>query len=123
MHGLDEAELSRLRAALVERAQALSAQLTAEAEAAGARAASVNENEASPADNASARTLNALVNEAAEHKAAQLRAVKQALARFENDQYGICAQCGEAIGLSRLRARPEARNCIACQTKMEKTRR
>ena len=46
---------------------------TGRAMAAAAGAAGLNEMEASPADNASARTLNELVNEAAEHNAAQLR--------------------------------------------------
>ncbi|MES2740286.1 MAG: TraR/DksA C4-type zinc finger protein [Pseudomonadota bacterium] len=123
MNDMNEAELAQLRAALLERAAALSAHLAAEADAAGPGASAANDVEASPADNASARTLNQLVYEATEHQAAQLRAVKQALARFDNDHYGICEQCGEPIGLSRLRARPEARYCIACQTKMEKTRR
>lgn len=40
---------------------------------------------------------------------AQLRA---ALDRIENGTYGVCAVCGEEIGLERLRARPIATRCI-----------
>lgn len=108
---------------LEQRKAFLLSQVADNAEAAGLRAASVSEIEASPADNASARTLNELVNEAAEHNAAQLRIVKHALNKFLDGSYGICENCGEEIGLSRLNARPEARFCIACQTRMEKARR
>ena len=38
--------------------------------------------------------------------------VRAALDRIENDTYGICAVCGEEIGLERLRARPIATRCI-----------
>lgn len=79
-----------------------------------------HEVEASPADNASQRTLNALVHEAAEHTAHQLQIVRHALAKFADHSYGLCENCGEPIGYSRLNARPEARFCIVCQTRLEK---
>lgn len=123
MNRLEHEQISRLQAMLEQRKAFLLGQIADDAEAAGLRAASVNEIEASPADNASARTLNELVNEAAEHNAAQLRIVKHALAKFADGSYGVCENCGEQIGLSRLNARPEARLCIACQTRMEKARR
>lgn len=123
MNGIDHAQISRLQTMLEQRKAFLLSQVADNAEAAGLRAASVSEIEASPADNASARTLNELVNEAAEHNAAQLRIVKHALNKFLDGSYGICENCGEEIGLSRLNARPEARFCIACQTRMEKARR
>ena len=123
MNGLDEEQISRLQGLLERRRAALQSQLADDAAAAGIRAAAASKIEASPADNASLRTLNELVNEAAEHNAAQLRIVKHALAKFADGSYGICERCGEHIGLSRLNARPEARFCIACQTSMEKARR
>lgn len=123
MDALDQAQLSRLQAMLEQRKTFLLGQMAEAAEAAGLRAAFVKEIEASPADNASARTLNELVNETVVHNAAQLRLVKHALAKFADGGYGVCENCGEPIGWSRLNARPEARLCIACQTRMEKTRR
>jgi len=81
-----------------------------------------HEVEASPADNASQRTLNELVHEAAEHSAHHLNLVQHALARMADGEYGLCENCGEEIGYSRLEARPEARLCIACQTRLEKRR-
>lgn len=44
-------------------------------------------------------------------EAAQIRA---ALARIENGTYGICANCGAAIGAERLEAQPVATRCIKC---------
>ena len=102
---------------------ALLEQIENETAEADARASLLNEIEASPADNASVRTLNALVSEAAEHNLAQLTIIRHALAKCADGSYGLCDNCGEAIGLSRLNARPEARLCIDCQTRLEKARR
>jgi DnaK suppressor protein len=123
MNGLDQAHISRLQSLLERREASLLSQLADDAVAAALRAGAAGDIEASPADNASLRTLNQLVDEAAEHNAAQLRSVKHALAKFADGSYGVCESCGEPIGMSRLDARPEARFCIACQTKMEKARR
>ena len=123
MNGLPQDQLQRLRGVLEQRKQALQEQIDSEMAEADARASLLNEIEASPADNASVRTLNALVSEAAEHNLAQLASIKQALARFTDGSYGLCDNCGEAIGLSRLNARPEARLCIDCQTRLEKAGR
>ncbi|MDC8760098.1 TraR/DksA family transcriptional regulator [Janthinobacterium fluminis] len=123
MNGLDAAQISRLQTLLARRRDALLRQLEDDVASAGLGADAASEIEASPADNASLRTLNQLVSEAGELKAAQLRTVKHALAKFADGSYGLCEYCGEHIGISRLDARPEARLCIACQTRMEKAGR
>ncbi len=53
----------------------------------------------------------------ANRRAAQLRLqqVKAAQTRIDRDEYGECAECGEAIGSKRLVVRPEAPLCIGCQ--------
>ncbi|MBB5608944.1 MULTISPECIES: TraR/DksA family transcriptional regulator [unclassified Janthinobacterium] len=121
--GLTQAQCERLRGVLEQRKHALLAQIDNESAEAGERGSLLKEVEASPADNASVRTLNALVSEAAEHHIAQLAIIKHALARFADGSYGLCDNCGEQIGMSRLEARPEARLCIDCQTRLEKARR
>lgn len=123
MNGLDQAQMARLQNVLEQRRLSLLSRIADDTAAAELRASAVHEIEASPADNASARTLNDLVNEAATLQAVQLRVVKHALAKFTDGSYGICENCGESIGWSRLNAQPEARLCIACQTRMEKARR
>lgn len=124
MNGLNQEQYAHLQAALERAKSALLGQLSGGGlEPALATRAPPHEVEASPADNASNRTLNQLVHEAAQHTAMQLRVVKHALAKFADDSYGLCENCGEAIGYSRLNARPEARFCIVCQTRLEKQRR
>ena len=49
-------------------------------------------------------------------EAAQIDAALERLAR---DEYGICRNCGAAIGLGRLRALPFAQRCTACQAGVE----
>ena len=119
MNGLEPGQLALLQQALEQRRTALESQ-DGEEVLAGARDLAVQEVETSPADKATVRLLNDLALEAAEHNAAQLRKIRQALARIADGSYGACEDCGNDIGFSRLQARPEARLCIACQTRAEK---
>lgn len=41
-------------------------------------------------------------------------AVVDALARLDRGTYGLCVECEQPIGSSRLEAAPEAPRCIAC---------
>lgn len=124
MNGLDQEQYDALHARLEQARIALLSQLADDLDpGADMLAPAVHEVEASPADNASNRTLNELVHEAAEHTAHQLQLVRHALTKVEDGSYGLCENCGETIGYSRLNARPEAPLCIACQTRMEKGHR
>jgi DnaK suppressor protein len=89
----------------------------------GQRMPAVEEVETSPADSASKRTMNELAQEADAQRQNHLRALRSALARLENGEYGDCEQCGQPIGFQRLSVSPEARFCIACQTRREQLRR
>lgn len=121
MNGLDPGQLALLKSILEQRRAALGGRAGAAADRpAGTRELAVQEVETSPADKATVRLLNDLAQEAAGHNAAQALTVKRALAKFEDGTYGICEECGNDIGFSRLQARPEARLCIACQTRAEK---
>jgi DnaK suppressor protein len=80
----------------------------------------VDEVETSPLDRATVRLLNDLRREAAGQHTAEVQVLRHALAKFEDGSYGLCEECGQPIGLSRLLARPEARLCIACQTRAER---
>lgn len=48
--------------------------------------------------------------------------VKAAIARIDTGSYGLCAQCGEPIAPSRLKARPESTLCIVCANAGAKAR-
>jgi len=119
MNGLDAGQLALLKAILERRRTELAGQDSIIVQA-GGRDLAVQEVETSPADKATVRLLNDLALEAAGHNAAQLRTIRHALAKFDNGSYGECEECGNPIGFSRLQARPEARLCIACQTRAEK---
>lgn len=51
---------------------------------------------------------------------AELEAIDAALARIDDGDYGLCIDCGMAIGAQRLAAQPAALRCVACQTKAER---
>jgi DnaK suppressor protein len=117
--GTDADRLALLKSMLEQRLQALE---SVEAPATAEPELPVSEVESSPLDRATARLLNDLSREAAGHHAAEVQVLRHALAKFEDGSYGLCEQCGQPIGDSRLLARPEARLCIACQTRKEKSR-
>ena len=52
---------------------------------------------------------------------AELQAIDAALRRLQDGGYGVCVDCGAAVGLERLRAEPQAARCIGCQRRHEKT--
>jgi len=64
----------------------------------------------------SARDLEFAINE---HETAELAELELALLRLEAGTYGVCVDCAEVIPESRLKARPEAQRCMACQEKIE----
>jgi DnaK suppressor protein len=44
----------------------------------------------------------------------RIAAVRAAITRVDEGNYGICLTCGEAIAPARLKVLPEASQCIAC---------
>lgn len=50
---------------------------------------------------------------------AELRRIELALQKIEQDEYGWCDECDEAIDIRRLRYDPSASYCIVCAQKME----
>lgn len=124
MNGLDEQQWQALQARLERARSALLSQLADDLDrSTDLRLPLPHVVEASPADNASQRALHAAVHEAATLTSQQLDIVRHALNKFGDQHYGLCERCGEVIGYSRLNARPEARLCIACQTRLEQPRR
>ena len=49
----------------------------------------------------------------------RLRMVEVALAALASGDYGACVQCEEPIAYPRLKAAPESRLCIECQSARE----
>lgn len=49
-----------------------------------------------------------------------LKKIDDALSRIYNKTFGVCEECGEEIGVNRLKVRPVATLCIACKEEQEK---
>jgi RNA polymerase-binding transcription factor len=45
--------------------------------------------------------------------------IEEALRRLDDGEYGICEECGEKIGIERLKARPVTTLCIECKSSQE----
>jgi len=45
--------------------------------------------------------------------------IEEALQRIADGTYGLCEECGEAIGVERLKARPVTTLCIDCKNVQE----
>lgn len=52
----------------------------------------------------------------------RLRQTAAALRRHQEDEYGDCLVCGEAVGYARLKVAPESTLCVGCQSKRERSR-
>lgn len=49
-----------------------------------------------------------------------MRDIEAALKRIKDGEYGVCIDCGDDVGFSRLQAYPTAKRCIVCQEKRER---
>jgi DnaK suppressor protein len=47
--------------------------------------------------------------------------VERALAKFEDGTYGICETCGARVDRARLEVLPQARYCLDCQARHERS--
>jgi DnaK suppressor protein len=47
-----------------------------------------------------------------------LREIEAALVRMDDDEYGTCPECDEAISMKRLQAVPWAHYCVTCQERL-----
>ena len=64
-------------------------------------------------------TLIAALNKRRAELLDDVRQIDVALQRAKTGAYGICAECGVAIPLARLQAKPDASTCVGCQTQIE----
>ena len=55
----------------------------------------------------------------ADHELDELGQVSRALRRLQDDDFGRCGDCGDAIPFERLRLEPGAERCVACATARE----
>ncbi len=84
--------------------------------------------DAHPADAEDEQPLNEMLQAIASGRnrtqAAELAEVRRALAKLTESpgSYGLCEECEEPVASARLKARPQVRWCLACQSEREGAR-
>ncbi|MDL2306912.1 RNA polymerase-binding protein DksA [Desulfovibrio sp. OttesenSCG-928-C06] len=78
-----------------------------------------NELCADPADRATVESDRAFTLRIRDRERKLIKKINSALARIEDGSYGVCDDCGEEIGVPRLKARPVTKLCINCKAKQE----
>ena len=78
-----------------------------------------NEVFADPADRATAESDRSFTLRIRDRERRLIRKIQSALQRIEDGSYGVCDECGEEIGVPRLKARPVTKLCINCKSKQE----
>lgn len=74
---------------------------------------------ADPSDRASLESDRAFLLRMRDRERKLLSKIDEAFARIEGGSYGLCEECGDQIGIERLRARPVTTLCIACKSAQE----
>ena len=78
-----------------------------------------NEIFADPADRATMESDRAFTLRIRDRERKLIKKIRSALVRMDEGGYGVCDDCGEEIGVPRLKARPVTKLCINCKSKQE----
>ena len=52
-----------------------------------------------------------------------LKKIEETIERIDGEDFGMCEECGNEIGIKRLEARPVTTYCIECKTRQEEEER
>ena len=77
------------------------------------------ENFPDPTDRASLESNRNFVLRIRDRERKLIGKIKEALVRIDEGTYGKCEECGERIGIERLKARPVTTLCIDCKSLQE----
>lgn len=78
-----------------------------------------NEICADPADRATVESDRAFTLRIRDRERKLIKKIRAALTRMDEGVFGVCDECGEDIGVPRLKARPVTKLCINCKSKQE----
>ena len=109
-------ELKFFRRLLEERQREI---LTEAERALGTMNGRSGEAHADPTDRATEESDRALLLRIRDRERKLLSKIDEAFARIESGVYGRCEECGEDIGVERLKARPVTTLCIGCKSAQE----
>ncbi len=119
---LTEPERNELETLIKERLQQLTSEVNdGVARARDANFTAVGGEARDSGDEATASLVVDTDNAETRRDVQEIQALESALARMEDDTYGICEECGDEIPFERLRANPGATRCVRCQGVYEKT--
>lgn len=74
---------------------------------------------ADPSDRATAESDRSFTLRIRDRERRLINKIKEALKRLDDGEYGICEECGDEIGVARLKARPVTTLCVACKARQE----
>ncbi len=120
MESLSEQQRTQLAQLLVEREQALRADIRREVDLQDDYVQLASE-VPDPGDLSFANLSIDLGNAAVSRDMLELRAIDMARKKMTSGTYGECAACGYEIPFERLKAMPTAERCAPCQENFERT--
>ena len=74
---------------------------------------------ADPADRATAEADRSFTLRIRDRERRLIHKIYEALQGLENGSYGTCEECGDEIGIARLKARPVTTLCVDCKARQE----
>ncbi len=74
-------------------------------------------------DQATAETDRNFILRLRDRERMLLKKIEETIERIDGEDFGICEDCGNEIGMKRLEARPVATCCIECKTRQEEEER
>jgi len=74
---------------------------------------------ADPADRATAESDRSFTLRLRDRERKLIKKIQEAIQRLEDGTYGICEECGDEVGVPRLKARPVTTLCINCKSRQE----
>jgi DnaK suppressor protein len=78
-----------------------------------------DENFPDPSDRASMESNRDSILRIRDRERKLIFKIQEALRRLDDGEYGVCEECGENIGVERLKARPVTTLCIDCKSNQE----
>lgn len=120
---LTRQQISCLASSLRRQIETLEAELKSDrAEVESARDASSSSEVRDSTDASIAGSMRDVNRAVLDHHELEIREARAALSRMDDGTYGLCLDCADPIGYSRLKAHPVARRCLSCQSKQETVR-
>lgn len=74
---------------------------------------------ADPSDRATAESDRSFTLRIRDRERRLIHKIQDAIKRMDDGVYGICEECGEEIGVARLKARPVTTLCVSCKARQE----